>query len=1330
MRAIKQNYYLPNANLLSPFNGATFGSAQVLQTVTNTNSQLTTTFTTSNSGELTQTTFPYGGNLQWAYGNATFTGRTQREVQTRYLTMSSGGTQLAYPITHPGDSGTSFHSTTTLTDAGGLGSKVWAFDTNADAALGLQFQFDSLHNGTSKSRSNSLWTLDSMNRPYISSVYKTLEPGASNQVQSHTDQAIDQYGNVTIMYLYDYGASSPTRVYTNTYLSDSSPTSVHPAGSNYNAEHIHNRLLTSTVAQNGKTATLANNLYDFYNPQTCNDGTGVMTPYGWQWVNSVTAIDPANSSNIFRGNVTTNYGMDMTHSMCYATTGAVIRSTDGGHISTTQTSSTTNYTAPTAITTGSLTTNLAWDTMLRPTGETGPNGDGVSIGYDSASRPATTTTPNGASITYTYSTSPPQTTATMQTDDPNTTGRKTVTKFDGLGRAIEVDSIDAAGVTRSIVQSQYAPCGCSPMGKLSKTSRPYKPGDPLYWTTYTYDGLGRTLSVVAPDGASTTTYSYAGNTVTTTDPAGNWKKFTMDAFGNLTIVVEPDASQTNTNNQATTNYTHDALNHLTNVSMPRRMPGGNVVTQTRTFNYVFNNSITAYLLSVTNPENGTVTYSYYADGRLASKTDAMGQTLYYPRDTYGRLIQVQHSNPPDFYGNPVPPTTIRTYTWDANPVDPTFSVNSLGRVTTVQYSVPAVSSALDNFGNEVDFTGDTVTEMYSYYGPGQVYAKRLRVTRANSLNETLTADLNGSWTYNNEGRLKGINYPGDPNASPGPASYTYSYDGMGRLAGMTETAPYNLPVLSGVTYNASGQMTQMGSETRSYNIMGQLTNIHSGSLNITYNYSATQNNGKITSQVDNLTGEQVTYAYDSLERLIAAQAGSTWGQGFAYDPFGNLTDKTALAGSVPTLHVVPDASTNHLGGEDANGNPPGSMDAENRLVLSGTMRYAYDAHNKRVWACTATGSAPYPCTSQTYFFYGPDGKLLAQFTPVYTPKDQNNQGQVFPATLTFQASGGRSYFGSRLLGDEDRIGSRGKYFPYGEDRSSQNPPNDTVKFAAYTRDSATGLDYAAEDNSYYTATYGRYLSVLRRGSPTDPTSWNRYRYTGGDPINNVSEAEDDGCEFYDDCEGGGGGGGGDEPVECPQGQHDDGTGVCVADSPTGGGLGPWDYVNTTTKNMRAALANKLNSLAGSNCMQVLNQTFGDSIADLLFLAGNITYFNTSGPAGQLTIRDVQPGGTYPPSIANQTLQVTLLLAAQQFGTVALTLPVASTVSAFKGSLPEVLLLGDVPDPQLLWHEFWHAGLNMDDEQIVNRFQIQVNPGEKASQAFNRWLNDKDCGAKP
>jgi hypothetical protein len=49
-------------------------------------------------------------------------------------------------------------------------------------------------------------------------------------------------------------------------------------------------------------------------------------------------------------------------------------------------------------------------------------------------------------------------------------------------------------------------------------------------------------------------------------------------------------------------------------------------------------------------------------------------------------------------------------------------------------------------------------------------------------------------------------------------------------------------------------------------------------VNIQYNYSATQNNGKITSQHDLISGEQIVYTYDSLNRLASA-SGSGWGQG-------------------------------------------------------------------------------------------------------------------------------------------------------------------------------------------------------------------------------------------------------------------------------------------------------------------------------------------------------------------------------------------------------------------------------------------------------------------
>lgn len=47
-------------------------------------------------------------------------------------------------------------------------------------------------------------------------------------------------------------------------------------------------------------------------------------------------------------------------------------------------------------------------------------------------------------------------------------------------------------------------------------------------------------------------------------------------------------------------------------------------------------------------------------------------------------------------------------------------------------------------------------------------------------------------------------------------------------------------------------------------------------------------NGRIQSVTDNVSGEQVTYTYDQLNRLI--QAGGTV---FEYDGFGNLTRQGA-----------------------------------------------------------------------------------------------------------------------------------------------------------------------------------------------------------------------------------------------------------------------------------------------------------------------------------------------------------------------------------------------------------------------------------------------------
>jgi YD repeat-containing protein len=164
----------------------------------------------------------------------------------------------------------------------------------------------------------------------------------------------------------------------------------------------------------------------------------------------------------------------------------------------------------------------------------------------------------------------------------------------------------------------YAPCA---WGKIWKVSAPYPSGQSAaYWTVYGYDGIGRTVSTVQPDGASTTTYSYSGNLTTVTDAAGKWKTFTNDSLGNLVSVTEPDPAN-QPGGTLTTSYSYDWMNHLSGVTMPRSS-----ATQTRSFVY----DDAGRLTSATNPENGTVSYYYNSNNTLQYKHDAKGRTRFTP----------------------------------------------------------------------------------------------------------------------------------------------------------------------------------------------------------------------------------------------------------------------------------------------------------------------------------------------------------------------------------------------------------------------------------------------------------------------------------------------------------------------------------------------------------------------------------------------------------------------------------------------------------------------------------------------------------------------------
>lgn len=64
-----------------------------------------------------------------------------------------------------------------------------------------------------------------------------------------------------------------------------------------------------------------------------------------------------------------------------------------------------------------------------------------------------------------------------------------VTWRNGVGHVIKQETGTVSGSTYTTVSqldSVYAPCGCSPMGKLQSVSQPHAPGGTVYWTTYVY----------------------------------------------------------------------------------------------------------------------------------------------------------------------------------------------------------------------------------------------------------------------------------------------------------------------------------------------------------------------------------------------------------------------------------------------------------------------------------------------------------------------------------------------------------------------------------------------------------------------------------------------------------------------------------------------------------------------------------------------------------------------------------------------------------------------------------------------------------------------------
>jgi hypothetical protein len=156
------------------------------------------------------------------------------------------------------------------------------------------------------------------------------------------------------------------------------------------------------------------------------------------------------------------------------------------------------------------------------------------------------------------------------------------------------------------------------------------------------------------------------------------------------------------------------------------------------------------------------------------------------------------------------------------------------------------------------------------------------------------------FAYDNEGRLQSTQYPNYYqdvvqtwlNPVPG-LQFTYTFDTLGRPIKLTGSD--GLDWVKDVQYDASGRITAMTrmrqkartgqgtltaaylNESRTYNVRGQLTRkvVTDASTNTVISdlenrFPATTNNGRVNQRKDWISGEEVTYQYDTLNRLISA----------------------------------------------------------------------------------------------------------------------------------------------------------------------------------------------------------------------------------------------------------------------------------------------------------------------------------------------------------------------------------------------------------------------------------------------------------------------------
>jgi RHS repeat-associated protein len=578
------------------------------------------------------------------------------------------------------------------------------------------------------------------------------------------------------------------------------------------------------------------------------------------------------------------------------------------------------------------------------------------------------------------------------------------------------------------------------------------------------------------------------------------------------------------NNPAVTSYTYDPLNDLTVVT---QNGSNSAYARIRNFSY---DSLTR-LTSSSNPESGTITYTYDLNGNVATKVAPKPNagstgtvTTNFAYDALNRLTQKS------FTGLTL---AAEQYGYDGT------ALSSCGTAP------PTITSPTNLIGRRSSMCSGYSGSSWSY----DVMGRAVLETTTNAGGSYQPKNSIG-YSYYLDGSLKTITYPSGN-------IVTYTVGGAGRTTQLSDSSSNQYA--SAISYAPQGAVATMTSgsgivSSNTYSNRLQPVSISAGvngqspvlslcydfHLGVAFNMAqcnlpayTTGNNGNVFQVLNNVDSTRsAAFSYDNLNRIAQANTINTtsancWGENYSIDAWGNLTNRGGASGISGSCYYEPLSTSANTKNQlsilqydpagnvvnDGNGNAP-TYDAENRIASDAGVTYYYDADGMRTEK-----------SSGTKYWYGPGG-VLTESAVNGTINEEYIYLNGERVARVDRPSGTVNYYFSDNVGSASVItGATGTvqeqyyYYPYGGLVASIGSDPNHYKFTGKERDSESNLDnFGAR---YYTSSIGRFMTPDWAARATavpyavfgDPQTLNLYTYVENGPINRADADGHQGAQY-------------------------------------------------------------------------------------------------------------------------------------------------------------------------------------------------------------------------